>query len=72
MGLRDFIKPKAKIDAQDEEQVEKIVKTFEKNMELYTGKSLTWNVRVTADELGITKDELCETLDTYYGTKDKD
>lgn len=72
MGLRDFIKPKAKIDAQDEEQVEKIVKTFEKNMELYAGKSLTWNVRVTADELGITKDELCETLDTYYGTKDKD
>ena len=66
MALRDFIKPKQKIDTDNEEVIERIVTTFEKNMELYKDKSLNWNVRVTADELEITKDELCEILDKYY------
>lgn len=69
MALRDFIKPKQKIDVDNEEVIERIVNTFEKNMELYKGKSLNWNVRVTADELEITKDELCEILDKYYETE---
>jgi len=69
MALRDFIKPKQKIDVNNEEVIERIVNTFEKNMELYKGKSLNWNVRVTADELEITKDELCEILDKYYETE---
>ena len=69
MALRDFIKPKQKIDVDNEEVIERIVNTFEKNMELYKGKSLNWNVRVTADELDITKDELCEILDKYYETE---
>ena len=42
MALRDFIKPKKKIDVDNEEVIERIVNTFEKNMELYKGKSLNW------------------------------
>lgn len=72
MSLRDFIKPKKNIDINNEETREQCVDVFEKNTELYKGKSLTWVVRVTADELGITKDELCEALDQHYGTKDGD
>lgn len=72
MSLRDFIKPKKSLDIENEESIEQCVDTFEKNNELYKGKSLTWIVRVTADELDITKDELCEALDQHYGSQEGD
>lgn len=72
MALRDFIKPKSeKPEINEEEFKEKVITTFEKNVELYKGKSLTWNVRITADELKIPKDELCEILDEHYGSQEK-
>lgn len=69
MSLKDFIKPKS-IRAEDFQA--HAVQTFEKNVELYKGKSLSWNTRITADELGIKKDELCEILDEYYGSSEED
>lgn len=72
MALRDFIKPKnSNTELNEDEFREKVITTFEKNVELYKGKSLTWNVRITADELKIGKDELCEILDEHYGSQEK-
>ena len=42
------------------------VMVYEKNMYQYKGKSMTWIIRITADELGMKKDDLCEVLDDYY------
>lgn len=55
----------------DEDLIENTVATYEKNCELYKGKSLTWCVRITADELGMKKDTLCEILDKYYGSEEQ-
>lgn len=72
MALRDFIKPKNTVQDYDTDEFkEKVITTFEKNVELYKGKSLTWNVRITADELKINKDLLCEILDEHYGSTEK-
>lgn len=70
MALRDFIKAKMNYDSDDELFIEKAVKVFEKNTELYKGKSLAWNIRISADELNIRKDELLELLDKHYGTQE--
>ena len=71
MALRDFIKTKRDNALETEEFIELAVSTFEKNNELYSGKSIAWNVRVTADELEIKKDELLDILDKHYGTEEK-
>jgi len=55
----------------DEELVDNVVSTYERNVDKYKGKSLTWYVRITADELGIKKDLLCDILDEYYDSDEK-
>lgn len=63
MGLRDVIRKDPELD---EDLIQNAVDTYEKNMYQYKGKSLNWIVRITADELGMKKDDLCEVLDDYY------
>jgi hypothetical protein len=63
MGLRDVIRKDPELD---EDMVQNAVDTYEKNMYQYKGKSMTWIIRITADELGMKKDDLCEVLDDYY------
>lgn len=65
MGLRDFIKPKQ--SDTNEELIEKAVSVYERNELLYKGKSMNWLLRVTADEVGIKKDELIDILEKFYG-----
>ena len=71
MNLRKCIPMKVS-SATEQEDFESIaVSVFEKNANtLYKNKSMTWNLRVTADELGIRKDELCEILEKYYDKAD--
>lgn len=54
-----------------EDVTNEAVALYERNVEKYKGKSITWCVRVTADELGIKKDSLCEILDKYYGSEEQ-
>lgn len=61
MGLRDFIKPK-----EADINKEKAIEVYEKNMGLYKGKSTTMLLMITADELGIRKDDLMDILQEYY------
>ena len=63
MGLRDVIRKDPELD---EDMVQNAVQTYEKNMYQYKGKSMNWIIRITADELGMRKDDLCEVLDEYY------
>ena len=53
---------KSKSNRTDEEQKLLVVQTFLKNEELYSGKSDSWNLRITADELGMRKDDVAEIL----------
>jgi hypothetical protein len=61
MGLRDFVKPK-----ETDINKEKAIEVYEKNMDLYKGKSTTMLLMITADELGIRKDNLMDILQEYY------
>lgn len=63
MGLRDVIRKDPELD---EDLIQNAVLTYEKNMCQYKGKSMNWIIRITADELGMKKDDLCEVLDGYY------
>lgn len=62
MNLTDCIKKK---DSQ-EQDIERVVNTFKKNEDLYKGKSDKFIIRITADELGIRKDDLCDILAEHY------
>ena len=66
MKLRDFIKPKT---GDKDEDI--IISTFEKNLELYKNKSMSWIVRITADETRIRIDELQQLLEQYYNKEEK-
>lgn len=68
MALRDFIK--AKVDSDD--LSERVVQQFNSNVEKYADKSLAWNIRITAEDLGIKKDTVLRILDEYYGSDDKE
>jgi hypothetical protein len=61
MSLRDFIKPKEKGIDKD-----KAIEVYEKNVDLYKGKSTTMLLMITADELGMRKDDLMDILQEYY------
>lgn len=63
MGLRDVIRKDPELD---EDMIQHAVDTYEKNIYQYKGKSMNWVIRITADELGMKKDTLCEVLDDYY------
>lgn len=62
MGLRDFIKKNDGTELEDKD----VIEAFEKNVALYKGHSDNWNIRITADELGIPKDVLCAILEEHY------
>lgn len=66
MKLRDFIKPKT-----GDENKDTIISTFEKNLELYKNKSMSWVVRITADETRTRLEELQELLEQYYDKEEK-
>ena len=68
MALRDFIK--TKIDSDD--LSEQVVQHFNSNVEKYADKSLAWNIRITAEDLGIKKDTVLRILDEHYGSDDKE
>lgn len=68
MALRDFIK--TKVDSDD--LSERVVQQFNSNVEKYADKSLAWNVRITAEDLGIKKDTVLKILDEHYGSDDKE
>lgn len=61
-GHMDLIALRRKSNLNDEEQKLLVVQTFLKNEELYSGKSDSWNLRITADELGMRKDDVAEIL----------
>lgn len=63
MGLRDVIRKDPELD---EDMIQHAVDVYEKNVCLYKDKSMTWVIRITADELGMRKDDLCEVLENYY------
>lgn len=65
MNLRDMLnssKQHKDIDAVTDMVVDK----FEKNTNLYSGKSVAWCLRITADELSMKLDEVREILEKYY------
>lgn len=66
MKLREFIKPKS-----GDENTDEILKVFEKNLELYKNKSMSWVVRVTADETRTRIDDLQELLEKYYSNEEE-
>lgn len=68
MALRDFIK--TKVDSDD--LSERVIQQFNSNVEKYADKSLAWNVRITAEDLGIKKDTVLRILDEHYGSDDKE
>lgn len=70
MGLRDFIKPRNTDLSDNEEFIEQAIQTFERNIDKYSGKSLAWQVRITAEDLNIRASELMDILDKYYETKE--
>lgn len=61
-GNMELKELKSKSNRTDEEQKLLVVQTFLKNEELYSGKSDSWNLRITADELGMRKDDVAEIL----------
>lgn len=61
-GNMELKELKSKSNRIDEEQKLLVVQTFLKNEELYSGKSDSWNLRITADELGMRKDDVAEIL----------
>lgn len=64
MNLRDALKNTLK--KEDDTIIQQVVSTYEKNEMLYKDKSITWKVRVTADELNMKKDQLIDILEKYY------
>ena len=66
MKLRDFIKPKT-----GDKDIDEVLNTFEKNLKLYKSQSMSWIVRITADETRIRVDELQELLEQYYDNEEK-
>jgi len=63
--MAEIIRKMAEDDGKELAELAK--QTFEKNEELYKGKSDQWLIRVTADELGMRKDDLCDILSECYG-----
>lgn len=68
MALRDFIK--TKVDSDD--LSERVIQQFNSNVEKYADKSLAWNIRITAEDLGVKKDTVLRILDEHYGSDDKE
>lgn len=52
-------------DAEDE-VVNLVVNTYEKTATEYQGKSIAWNLRITADELRMKQEDVREILEKYY------
>ena len=52
-------------DAEDE-VVNLVVDTYEKTATKYQGKSIAWNLRITADELSMKQEDVREILEKYY------
>lgn len=63
--MAEIVRRMAEDDGKELAELAK--QTFEKNEELYKGKSDQWLIRVTADELGMRKDDLCDILSECYG-----
>ena len=63
--MAEIVRKMANDDGKELAELAK--QTFEKNEELYKGKSDQWLIRVTADELGMRKDDLCDILSECYG-----
>lgn len=63
MQLREI---RRKVNPEDEGIRRLAMETYEKNLELYKGKSEQWMIRVTADELAMKKETLCQLLEECY------
>lgn len=60
MALQDFIKEK------EQQDVSEIISKYEQNCNKYASMSSNWTLSITADELGMSKEDLQEILENYY------
>ena len=60
MALQDFIKDKEQRDTEE------IISKYEQNCNKYASMSSNWTLRITADELGMSKEDLQDILENYY------
>lgn len=68
MNLRDMLNADATKNNREErdEVVDIVVSTYEKIAEKYSGKSIAWNLRITADELSMKQEDVREILEKFY------
>ena len=60
MALQDFIKEK------EQQDVSEIISKYEQNCNKYASMSSNWTLSITADELGMSKEDLQDILENHY------